>query len=235
MMLRSKSNPWMRTKALYIIPMATIAVSVFATPELNNRVDTLAEKVETIIENKGTNNSSIDQVSEKGIASVDNIKENIAKNAKDSLTTKAEEYTKPAWDTCTWNENDPATWKFTDPQADVRPQFPGEKGAFSKYLRQHEHLFKEYGPSIWVTFVIEEDGSATVKECGFPLDIKVDEKKAQNIIKEFKKMFANMPKWIPAQKDGKNVPYSYNLSIGGINIDYEKIKLPEPPEISWDD
>ena len=235
MMLRSKSNPWMRTKALYIIPVATIAVSVFATPELNNRVDTLAEKVETIIENKGTNNSSIDQVSEKGIASVGNIKENIAKNAKDSLATKAEEYTKPAWDTCTWNENDPATWKFTDPQADVRPQFPGEKGAFSKYLRQHEHLFKEYGPSIWVTFVIEEDGSATVKECGFPLDIKVDEKKAQNIIKEFKKMFANMPKWIPAQKDGKNVPYSYNLSIGGINIDYEKIKLPEPPEISWDD
>ncbi len=235
MMLRSKSNPWMRTKALYIIAVATIAVSVFATPELNNRVDTLAEKVETIIENKGTNNSSIDQVSEKGIASVDNIKENIAKNAKDSLATKAEEYTKPAWDTCTWNENDPATWKFTDPQADVRPQFPGEKGAFSKYLRQHEHLFTEYGPSIWVTLVIEEDGSATVKECGFPLDIKVDEKKAQNIIKEFKKMFANMPKWIPAQKDGKNVPYRYNLSIGGINIDYEKIKLPEPPEISWDD
>ena len=50
MMLRSKSNPWMRTKALYIIPVATIALSVFATPELNNRVDTLAEKVETIIE-----------------------------------------------------------------------------------------------------------------------------------------------------------------------------------------
>ena len=60
-------------------------------------------------------------------------------------------------------------------------------------------------------------------------------KKAQNIIKEFKKMFANMPKWIPAQKDGKNVPYRYDFSIGGINIDYEKIKLPEPPEISWDD
>jgi hypothetical protein len=88
---------------------------------------------------------------------------------------------------------------------------------------------------MWVIFVIEEDGSATVKECGFPLDIKVDEKKAQNIIKEFKKMFANMPKWIPAQKDGKNVPYRYDFSIGGINIDYEKIKLPEPPEISWDD
>ena len=235
MMLRTKSNPWMRTKALYIIPVATIAVSVFATPELNNRVDTLAEKVETIIENKGTNNSSIDQVSEKGIASVDNIKENIAKNAKDSLTTKAEEYTRPAWDTCTWNENDPATWheKYIDPQADVRPQFPGGREAYDKYLRQHEHLFKEYGPSMWVIFVIEEDGSATVKECGFPLDIKVDEKKGQIIIKEFEKMYANMPKWIPAQKDGKNVPYKgYATGFSGVNIDFEKI---EPPVISWDD
>ena len=235
MLLRSKSNPWMRTKALYIIPVATIAISVFATPELNNRVDTIAEKVETSITNKDTNIFSTDKVSGQENTSTNEIKEKIAKNAKDSLTAKVEEYTRPAWDTCTWNENDPATWEFTDPQADVTPRFPGEKGAFSKYLRQHEHLFKEYGPSMWVIFVIEEDGSATVKECGFPLDIKVDEKKAQNIIKEFKKMFANMPKWIPAQKDGKNVPYRYDFSIGGINIDYEKIKQPEPPVISWDD
>ena len=235
MMLRTKSNPWMRTKALYIIPVATIAVSVFATPELNNRVDTLAEKVETIIENKGTNNSSIDQVSEKGIASVDNIKENIAKNAKDSLTTKAEEYTKPAWDTCTWNENDPATWheKYIDPQADVRPQFPGGLEAYDKYLRQHEHLFKKNGPTIWAELDFEEDGTVIVKSCCFLPNIKVDEKKGQIIIKEFEKMYANMPKWIPAQKDGKNVPYKgYATGFSGVNIDFEKI---EPPVISWDD
>ena len=189
MMLRSKSNPWMRTKALYIIPVSTIAVSVFATPELNNRVDTLAEKVETIIENKGTNNSSIDQVSEKGIASVDNIKENIPKNAKDSLTTKAEEYTKPAWDTCTWNENDPATWheKYIDPQADVRPQLPGGLEAYDKYLRQHEHLFKKNGPTIWAELDFEEDGTVIVKSCCFLPNIKVDEKKGQIIIKDSKK------------------------------------------------
>ena len=189
MMLRTKSNPWMRTKALYIIPMATIAVSVFATPELNNRVDTLAEKVETFIENKGTNNSPIDQVSEKGITSVDNIKENIAKNAKDSLTTKAEEYTKPAWDTCTWNENDPATWheKYIDPQADVKPQFPGGLEAYDKYLRQHEHLFKKNGPTIFAELDFEEDGTVIVKSCCFLPNIKVDEKKGQIIIKEFEK------------------------------------------------
>lgn len=32
MMLREKSNPWMRAKALYVIPVAMIALSVFASP-----------------------------------------------------------------------------------------------------------------------------------------------------------------------------------------------------------
>ena len=226
MMLRAKSNPWMRTKALYIIPVATIAVSVFATPELNNRVDTLAEKVETIIE---------DQVSEKEIDSADNIKEKIAKNAKENLTATAEKNTKSALDTCTWNENDPATWheKYKDPQADVKPQFPGGIEALDKYLMQYKHLYKTNGPTIWVDLDIEEDGSVIVKSCSFGSWIKVDEKREQIMIKEFEKMYANMPKWIPAQKDGKNVRYNdYHTGFSGVNIDFERI---EPPVISWND
>lgn len=41
MMLRKKSNPWMRTKALYVILVAAVALSAFATPELNNRVESM--------------------------------------------------------------------------------------------------------------------------------------------------------------------------------------------------
>ena len=37
MMLRKKSNPWMRTKALYAIPMATLALSAFATPLISSQ------------------------------------------------------------------------------------------------------------------------------------------------------------------------------------------------------
>lgn len=36
MMLQKKSNPWMRTKALYLIPVAAVALSAFATPVFNN-------------------------------------------------------------------------------------------------------------------------------------------------------------------------------------------------------
>ena len=55
MMLQKKSNPWMRTKALYLIPVAAVALSAFATPELINSVSpetdsevSNADKVTTI-------------------------------------------------------------------------------------------------------------------------------------------------------------------------------------------
>lgn len=65
MMLKKRSNPWMRTKALYIIPVAVIALSAFATPELNNRVDAIAEQAPSVIADKGTTNSAIVQEKEK--------------------------------------------------------------------------------------------------------------------------------------------------------------------------
>ena len=43
MMLKKKSKPWMRSKALYILPVAVVALSAFATPELNNRANTGTE------------------------------------------------------------------------------------------------------------------------------------------------------------------------------------------------
>lgn len=67
-MFRKQSNPWMRTKALYIIPVAAMALSVFATPELNNRLDIIAEEIPAMavpsaaapsaIVGKGTTNSA---------------------------------------------------------------------------------------------------------------------------------------------------------------------------------
>ncbi len=65
MMLQKRSNPWMRTKALYIIPVAVIALSAFATPELNNRIDAIADEAPSVIADKGTTNSAIVQEKQK--------------------------------------------------------------------------------------------------------------------------------------------------------------------------
>ena len=43
MMMKKKSSPWMRTKALYVIPVAGIALSAFATSEFTNSVELISE------------------------------------------------------------------------------------------------------------------------------------------------------------------------------------------------
>lgn len=56
MMLNKKSNPWMRSKALYILPVAVIALSAFATPEFNNHANAGIEVINSgkVTENSGS-------------------------------------------------------------------------------------------------------------------------------------------------------------------------------------
>ena len=37
MMLKEKSNPWARLKYLYVLPLAAIAVTAFARPEISEK------------------------------------------------------------------------------------------------------------------------------------------------------------------------------------------------------
>ena len=53
MMKKSKSNPWMKSKALYVIPVAALALSAFATPKFVAPI----EETVTKLEGKGTENS----------------------------------------------------------------------------------------------------------------------------------------------------------------------------------
>ena len=61
MMKKSKSNPWMKSKALYIIPVAALALSAFATPKFVAPI----EETVTKLEGKGTENSANLQVLEQ--------------------------------------------------------------------------------------------------------------------------------------------------------------------------
>lgn len=54
MMKRIKSNPWMKSKALYVIPVAALALSAFATPKFVAPI----EETVTKLEGKGTENSA---------------------------------------------------------------------------------------------------------------------------------------------------------------------------------
>ena len=54
MMQKIKSNPWMRSKALYVIPVAALALSAFATPKFVAPIEGAVSK----LEGKVTENSS---------------------------------------------------------------------------------------------------------------------------------------------------------------------------------
>ncbi|MEG1401383.1 M56 family metallopeptidase [Bacteroides sp.] len=74
MMLKEKSNPWARLKYLYVLPLAAIAVTAFARPEISDtvneisaiKVNDLAAIVETKVE------ESPQDSSEKGSAGIEN-------------------------------------------------------------------------------------------------------------------------------------------------------------------
>ena len=63
MMLKKKSNPWMKGKALYILPVACIALSAFATPELSEQIESVVE-TSAVSRDKVTKVSSNQQVSD---------------------------------------------------------------------------------------------------------------------------------------------------------------------------
>ena len=56
MMLKEKSNPWARMKYLYVLPLATLAVSAFARPEVSAVADELSSaKVNDLVASMKTN------------------------------------------------------------------------------------------------------------------------------------------------------------------------------------
>ena len=66
MMIRKKSNPWAQVKYLYVLPLATVAVTVFARPEVsqpleeisNVKVSDLSDAMKTYTDKNQQNNQS---------------------------------------------------------------------------------------------------------------------------------------------------------------------------------
>lgn len=71
MMKKIKSNPWMKSKALYVIPVAALALSAFATPKFVAPI----EETVTKLEGKGTENSLNLQAfeEERNVFEVENV------------------------------------------------------------------------------------------------------------------------------------------------------------------
>lgn len=82
MMKKSKSNPWMRSKALYVIPVAALALSAFATPKFVAPI----EETVTKLEGKGTENSANLQVPEQENEPV--VQKDMAQSSAENVTSE---------------------------------------------------------------------------------------------------------------------------------------------------
>ena len=82
MMKKSKSNPWMKSKALYVIPVAALALSAFATPKFVAPI----EETVTKLEGKGTENSANLQVLEQENEPV--VQKDMAQSSAENVTTE---------------------------------------------------------------------------------------------------------------------------------------------------
>lgn len=180
MMFRKQSNPWMRTKGLYIIPVAVIALSAFATPELNNRVDAIAESAPSVIASKGTNNSAFVQ---------ENVQENDAPLVEQEGITEVNDTTEKqnvqyhgtfsySQDTDSKSEGEEAEKVFD--VVEHMPEYQGGMEELMKYLStniRYPKIAFENGVSarVLVKFIVEKDGSiGGVETVGFK---RLDEKK----------------------------------------------------------
>ena len=80
MMRKSKSNPWMRSKALYVIPVAALALSAFATPEIVSPIEGMVSEPESKgMENYLTSQAAMEE-NRQNAATMEILKAPVAEN-----------------------------------------------------------------------------------------------------------------------------------------------------------
>ena len=171
MMKKSRSNPWMRASALYVIPVAALALSAFATPKFTAPI----EEAVTNLEGKGTENSATLQASgeekkaaPEGKRPMKELKEvylngKLVTDSKQVLGISSEEIVSVAVvgnerayiETDSIYDRVAHIAKFPDGEAECY-KFLAEKVRYPKlcqYFGVQGHVF--------VSFVVEKDGSIT--------------------------------------------------------------------------
>lgn len=139
MMFKKQSNPWMRLKYLCVLPVAGLAVSASAFPEVRNLAGELSQAEVSHLFSNGE---------EKTVGKLpESAKILLPVRAAEPRTDDDEVYTK----------------------VQVNPEFPGGADALFKFVAEHmkypeEAQSKAIQGRVIVSFVVEKDGSITHPE-----------------------------------------------------------------------
>ncbi len=203
MMLKEKSSPWARLKYLYVLPVAAIAVTAFARPEVSETVEEIsAVKVNdltAIVETKVAESSGqllpVQSVPKDSV----NWKSKVAVQQMDELVVVG------------YASKDSV--KDREPVFNVveqMPSFPGGMEALMQYLAKNmrypvEAQKNKVQGRVVVGFIVSKDGDIKKAHILRGVDPELD---AEAI-----RVIESMPRWMPGMQRGKAVAVSYTLPV----------------------
>ena len=201
MMNHPKSNPWLRSKALYILPVTLVVLTAFATPKLNEKVEEIVERVEKATEMPQPSPQSDQQPESVPISDVADMqsaepeeKPAVKEEAIDSLSS--DDYVNDVYR----NEYRNLTQS---------PEFPGGMSALRAFVQLHvaqalENDASMAGKRAYVQFRIKKDG--TIDNIGL---VRGDIEAYHEAIK----IVDQMPQWIPARRYGELADAHFVLTV----------------------
>ena len=187
MMLKEKSNPWARVKYLYVLPLAALAVTAFARPEVSAVTDEISSaKVNDLAEMVKTN-----------------LPESVAEAVKDTLP--------PGIIHVPQEVKDDLKGTHVFEVVEQMPEYPdggmaGLMEYFKKNMRYPEAA-KEAGMQgrVVVQFIVNTDGSIS--------GAKVLRSVEPDFDAEAIRLVNAMPKWKPGMQGGKPVPVKFTVPV----------------------
>ena len=184
MMLKEKSSPWARLKYLYVLPVAAIAVTAFARPEVSGKVE------------------EISAVKVNDLAAI--VETNVAESVGD--TTKPADVKFVPVEVGKQLKGTPVFEVVEE-----MPEFPGGgMSAFMDYIKKNMRYpasAKEYGTQgrVIVQFVVDKDGSIKEPKLLRSVDKELDA--------EALRLISSMPKWKPGKQKGQPVAVRYTVPV----------------------
>ena len=208
MMLKEKSNPWARLKYLYVLPLAAIAVTAFARPEISEKMEEIsAVKVNDLAE----------IVQEKVLQDTVKVSKDEKKDALVVTGVKSK------------GEEEIVIFEVVEQM----PEYPGGMSALQKYLSEKiagSPMKGKAGGRVMVGFTVAETGKIK--------DVRVLQSDEASLNQEAERIVSEMPDWIPGKQRGRPVPVKYTVPIRFGNIRFAENKQPlilaDGKEISMD-
>ena len=188
MMLKEKSNPWARVKYLYVLPLAALAVTAFARPEVSAVTDEISS------------------------AKVNDLAEMVKTNLPESVVEAVKDTTLPPGVIHVPQEvKDDLKGTPVFEVVEQMPEYPdggmaGLMEYFKKNMRYPEAA-KEAGMQgrVTVQFVVNKDGSIS--------GAKVLRSVEPDFDAEAIRLVNAMPKWKPGMQGGKPVSVKFTVPV----------------------